>query len=147
MAQAQLHVVDVPGAIELSREQVAMSYGGLPRWSSPSPRTSPVLALERRSCSATVTRMPFAPAAILPHVDPDPANGCDALLPTEARFEVYVTTSCTDPLSGLSPRNAVNRLAGSRGIQIEQSARLRQLPDARGRVAQSIAEALVPALG
>jgi hypothetical protein len=43
--------------------------------------------------------------------------------------------------------NAVNRLAGSRGIQIEQSARLRQLPDARGRVAQSIAEALVAALG
>jgi phage replication-related protein YjqB (UPF0714/DUF867 family) len=70
-----------------------------------------------------------------------------ALLPTEVGFEVYVTTSCTDPLSGLSPRNAVDRLAGSRGIQIEQSAWLRQLPDARGRVAQSIAEALVPMLG
>jgi phage replication-related protein YjqB (UPF0714/DUF867 family) len=68
-----------------------------------------------------------------------------ALLTTEAKFEVYVTTSCTDPLSGLSPRNVVNRLAGGGGIQVEQSGRLRECLDARRLVALSIAEALVPA--
>lgn len=64
-------------------------------------------------------------------------------LPPEAAFEVYVTTSCRDPLSGLSPRNAVNRLASSRGIQIEQSGRLRRSPDAPRLVAEAVVEALL----
>ena len=61
----------------------------------------------------------------------------------EGAFEVYVATSCSDPLSGLSPRNAVNRLARSRGIQIEQSARLRRSPDAPQLVAGAVVEALL----
>jgi phage replication-related protein YjqB (UPF0714/DUF867 family) len=64
-------------------------------------------------------------------------------LPPEAEFEVFVTTSCGDPFSGLSPRNVVNRLSGSGGIQIEQSGRLRQYLDARRRVAGAVAEALL----
>jgi phage replication-related protein YjqB (UPF0714/DUF867 family) len=64
-------------------------------------------------------------------------------LPPEAEFEVFVTTSCGDPFSGLSPRNVVNRLAGSGGIQIEQSGRLRQFPYAPRLVAGAVAEALL----
>jgi phage replication-related protein YjqB (UPF0714/DUF867 family) len=64
-------------------------------------------------------------------------------LPPEAAFEVYVTTSCGDPLAGLSPRNAVNRLSRSRGIQIEQSGRLRRSPDAPRLVAEAVVEALL----
>jgi phage replication-related protein YjqB (UPF0714/DUF867 family) len=64
-------------------------------------------------------------------------------LPPEAAFEVYVTTSCADPLAGLSPRNVVNRLAPARGIQIEQSGRLRQSPDAARLVAEAVVEALL----
>ena len=64
-------------------------------------------------------------------------------LPPEAEFEVFVTTSCGDPFSGLSPRNVVNRLASSGGIQIEQSGRLRQFPYAPQLVAGAVAEALL----
>jgi phage replication-related protein YjqB (UPF0714/DUF867 family) len=64
-------------------------------------------------------------------------------LPAEAAFEVYVTTACSDPFSGLSPLNAVNRLARAGGIQIEQSGRLRQLPYAPRLVADAVADALV----
>jgi phage replication-related protein YjqB (UPF0714/DUF867 family) len=73
----------------------------------------------------------------------DIADRIRHVLPPEAAFEVYVTTSCRDPLSGLSPRNAVNRLASSRGIQIEQSARLRRSPDAPRLVAEAVVEALL----
>ncbi len=64
-------------------------------------------------------------------------------LQPKAAFEVFVTTSCSDPFSGLSPRNAVNRLARARGIQIEQSARLRQYPEAPQLVAQAVVGALL----
>ncbi len=65
-------------------------------------------------------------------------------LPPDADFRVFVTTSCSDPFSGLSPANVVNRLARSGGVQIEQSRRLRQSVKATRLVAQAIAEALLP---
>lgn len=64
-------------------------------------------------------------------------------LPPEEEFEVFVTTSCGDPFSGLSPRNVVNRLASAGGIQIEQSGRLRQFPYAPRLVVGAVAEALL----
>ena len=64
-------------------------------------------------------------------------------LPVDQGFEVFVTTSCGDPHAGLSPRNAVNRLADAGGIQIEQSRRLRDSPEARQQVAEAIADALL----
>jgi len=64
-------------------------------------------------------------------------------LPVDQRFEVFVTTSCGDPHAGLSPRNAVNRLADAGGIQIEQSRRLRDSPEARQLVTEAIADALL----
>ena len=64
-------------------------------------------------------------------------------LPPDSDFKVFVTTQCSDPFSGLSPGNVVNRLAGPGGVQIEQSRRLRQSVRATRLVAEAIAEALL----
>jgi phage replication-related protein YjqB (UPF0714/DUF867 family) len=73
----------------------------------------------------------------------DVADRIRQKLRAEGAFEVYVTTSCGDPFSGLSPRNAVNRLAYAGGIQIEQSGRLRQSPDGPRLVAEAVVDALL----
>ena len=64
-------------------------------------------------------------------------------LPLDPAFEVLVATACSDPHAGLSPRNAVNRLSRYGGLQIEQSLRLRQHPEAPNLVAEAIIEALI----
>ncbi len=66
------------------------------------------------------------------------------MLAPVADFRVFVATQCSDPFSGLSPGNVVNRLAGPGGVQIEQSGRLRQSTEATRLVAEAIAEALLP---
>ena len=63
-------------------------------------------------------------------------------LPLDPAFEVFVATACSDPHAGLSPRNAVNRLSKHGGLQIEQSLRLRQHPEAPSLVAEAVIEAL-----
>ena len=64
-------------------------------------------------------------------------------LPRDPAFEVFVATECGDPHAGLSPKNAVNRLSPYRGLQIEQSLRLRQHPAAPSVVAGAVIEALI----
>jgi len=64
-------------------------------------------------------------------------------LPADPEYRVFVTTSCRDPFSGLSPGNVVNRLSDAGGVQIEQSQRLRQSVKATRLVAQAIVEALL----
>jgi len=64
-------------------------------------------------------------------------------LPLDPPFEVFVATECGDPHAGLSPKNAVNRLSQYGGLQIEQSHRLREHPEAPSLVAEAVIEALI----
>jgi phage replication-related protein YjqB (UPF0714/DUF867 family) len=64
-------------------------------------------------------------------------------LPLDPAFEVFVATACSDPHAGLSPKNAVNRLSRYGGLQIEQSLRLREHPEAPSLVAEAVIEALI----
>lgn len=64
-------------------------------------------------------------------------------LPPDPAFEVFVATARSDPHSGLSPKNAVNRLSRYGGLQIEQSLRLRQHPEAPRLVAEAVIDALL----
>jgi phage replication-related protein YjqB (UPF0714/DUF867 family) len=64
-------------------------------------------------------------------------------LPPGPGFEVFVATACSDPHAGLSPKNAVNRLSRYGGLQIEQSLRLRQHPEAPRLVAEAVIDALI----
>jgi phage replication-related protein YjqB (UPF0714/DUF867 family) len=64
-------------------------------------------------------------------------------LPPDPAFEVFVATACSDPHAGLSPRNAVNRLSRYGGLQIEQSFRLREHPEAPRLVAEAVIDALI----
>lgn len=64
-------------------------------------------------------------------------------LPLDPAFEVFVATACSDPHAGLSPKNAVNRLSQYGGLQIEQSLRLREHPEAPSLVAEAVIEALI----
>jgi phage replication-related protein YjqB (UPF0714/DUF867 family) len=63
-------------------------------------------------------------------------------LPSGPAFVVFVATACSDPHSGLSPKNAVNRLSRHGGLQIEQSLRLRQHAEAPLVVAEAVIDAL-----
>jgi len=64
-------------------------------------------------------------------------------LPLDPTFEVFVATECGDPHAGLSPKNAVNRLSQYGGLQIEQSIRLREHPQAPSLVAEAVIDALI----
>ena len=64
-------------------------------------------------------------------------------LPPGSALEVFVATACSDPHAGLSPKNAVNRLSQYGGLQIEQSLRLREHPEAPSLVAEAVIEALI----
>jgi hypothetical protein len=74
MAQAQLHVVDVPGAIELSREQVAMSHGGFAALDLAVPEDFTRPGARAQVLLSDGHSHAFAPwPRFSPNVDPDPA--------------------------------------------------------------------------